>query len=52
MNILGRNHLLILDVFKSVFVAISMVKNFTLVITDKIDNLSDLLVINQNQIGI
>ena len=48
MNILGRNYLHILDVFKSVFVAI----NFILVITDKIDNLSDLLVINQNQIGI
>ena len=47
MNILGRNYLHILDVFKS-----STVKNFILVITDKIDNLSDLLVINQNQIGI
>ena len=48
MNILGRNYLHILDVFKCISVAI----NFILVITDKIDNLSDLLVINQNQIGI
>ena len=48
MNILGRNYLHNLDVFKSD----STVKNFILVITDKIDNLSDLLVINQNQIGI
>ena len=47
MNILGRNYLHILDVFKC-----TTVKNFILVITDKIDNLSDLLVINQNQIGI
>ena len=45
MNILGRNYLHILDV-------VTTVKNFILVITDKIDNLSDLLVINQNQIGI
>ena len=48
MNILGRNYLHNLDVFKLDFVAI----NFILVITDKIDNLSDLLVIHQNQIGI